>query len=341
MPKTAVVVLNWNGKDSIKNCLDSLLAQVSKPHIIVVENGSADGSLELIQKNYPSIDLIVNQNNLGFAGGVNQGIKRSIELKMDYVALLNDDAVADKNWLSFLVKSLASNDRVGIATCKFMTIDKQRFDSTGDLYTTWGLPFPRGRGEIVNNKYDGLTDIFAASGGASIYRIKMLNQIGLFDKDFFAYYEDVDISFRAHLAGWKVKYVPEAIAYHQIGASSSKIKGFTTYQTMKNLPWIIVKDVPLRLLPMIVPRFKLAYFGFIVSAFQRKQGRYALKGLSVSLLLIPKKLIQRHSIQRKRKVTSAYINSILTHDLPANAEKLRSLRGKWWKLTGKKNRPSY
>jgi GT2 family glycosyltransferase len=335
MLKTAVVVPNWNGKDSIQTCLDSLLIQTLKPHIIVVDNGSVDGSLELIKNNYPDIDLIANQNNLGFAGGVNKGIERAIELKLDYVALFNDDAVADKNWLSYLVKSLGNNDNTGIATCKFMTIDRKRFDSTGDLYTTWGLPYPRGRDEPISTKYDDLTDIFAASGGASIYRIKMLKQIGLFDKDFFAYYEDVDISFRAQLAGWKVKYVPESIAYHQIGASSSKIKGFTTYQTMKNLPWIIVKDVPARLLPMILPRFKLAYWGFIFSAFQRKQGWYALKGLAVSLVLMPKKLIQRHSIQRNRKVTPAYINSILSHDLPANADRLRSLRSKWWKLTGK------
>jgi len=334
MPKAAVVIPNWNGKESIKACLDSLLTQVHKAHIIVVDNGSIDGSLELIRKHYPNIDLIINHSNLGFAAGVNQGIKKAIELDLDYVALFNDDAVADKNWLGCLVESFEGNTQVGIATCKFMTIDKQHFDSTGDQYTIWGLPFPRGRDEIVSNKYDNLTDVFGASGGASIYRIKMLKQIGLFDQDFFAYYEDVDISFRAQLAGWKIKYVPDSIAYHQIGASSSKIKGFTTYQTMKNLPWIIVKDVPMRLIPTVVPRFKLAYFSFVISAFQRKQGRYALKGLIISLALMPKKLIQRRSIQKNRKVTLEYINSILVHDLPDNATKLRAFRDRWWRLTG-------
>ncbi len=331
MPKTAVVVLNWNGKDSISDCLDSLLAQTLKTQIILIDNGSTDGSLEIIQKNYPTVDLILNQKNLGFAGGVNQGIKRAIKLELDYIALLNDDAVADVHWLDHLVDSLDKNPGVGIATCKFMTIDRKKLDSTGDLYTSWGLPFPRGRDEAVSTKYDDSTEVFGASGGASIYRIEMLNEIGLFDNDFFAYYEDIDISFRAQLAGWKVKYAPEATAYHRIGASSSKIKGFTTYQTMKNLPWIVVKDVPFSLLPTVVPRLALAYCGFILSSIQRGQGIYAIKGLIVSVALLPKKLIQRSKIQRNRKVSLDYIKSIISYDLPPNATKLRAFRNKFHK----------
>ena len=333
MTKTAVVVLNWNGKQSIKDCLDSLLDQTLKTQIILIDNGSVDGSLEIIQKNYPNIDLIINQKNLGFAGGVNQGIKRAIELNLDYVALFNDDAVADEQWLAHLVGSLDKNHGVGIATCKFMTIDRKRLDSTGDLYTSWGLPFPRGRDEAVSTKYDNLTEVFGASGGASIYRIKMLKEIGLFDNDFFAYYEDIDISFRAQLADWRVTYIPEALAYHQIGASSGKIKGFTTYQTMKNLPWIVTKNVPLSLWPTIIPRLTLAYYGFMFSAILRGQVLYALKGLIVSVTLLPKKLIQRSKIQRNRKVSLDYIRSIISYDLPPNARDLRSLRNKWWRLT--------
>lgn len=335
MSKTAVVVLNWNGEDSIKDCLDSLLAQTFKAQIILIDNGSVDGSLEIIQRNYPNVDLIINQKNLGFAGGVNQGIKRAIELKLDYVTLFNDDAVADQHWLAHLVGCLDKDSGVGIATCKFITTDKKRLDSTGDIYTSWGLPFPRGRDEEVSTKYDNLTEVFGASGGASIYRIKMLDEIGLFDNDFFAYYEDIDISFRAQLADWRVRYVPEALAYHQIGASSGKIKGFTTYQTMKNLPWIVVKDVPFSLWPTIVPRLTLAYYGFMFSAVLRGQGLYAMKGWAVSVVLLPKKLLERHKIQSNRKVTLNYIKSIISYDLPPNAKDLRAIRNKWWKLTGK------
>jgi GT2 family glycosyltransferase len=245
--------------------------------------------------------------------------------------------VADKAWLKNLVDELEQNQEVGIATCKLTDSKKELLDSTGDLYTTWGLPFPRGRGEPVSDKYDALTDVFGASGGASLYRVSMFNEIGLFDEAFFAYYEDVDISFRAQLAGWKVKYVPAALAYHQIGATSGKIKGFTTYQTLKNLPIIVRKNVPLQLLPTVLPRFWLAYTAFFWRAVARGQIWPAFKGWFVAFILLPKNFIQRYPIQKNRKVPVDYIRSILTYDLPPNAYKLRNLRAKWWKLSGKTN----
>jgi GT2 family glycosyltransferase len=333
MREVSVVIPNWNGKDSLKACLDSLLIQSLKPTIIVVENGSTDGSNKFLADTYPDIVVLEQQRNLGFAGGVNVGIRYAIENNHQFVALFNNDAVADKAWLKNLHQELLDNSHSGIATCKFMDIENKHIDSTGDLYTIWGLPYPRGRGEEVSNQYDEQTDIFAASGGASLYRVKMLQEIGLFDEDFFAYYEDVDLSFRAQLAGWKISYVPSSIAYHQIGATSSKIKGFTTYQTMKNLPWLLWKNVPASLLFRTVPRFTLAYTSFLISAAQRGQSAPALKGVLISVLLLPKKILQRWQIQHKRKVSVDYINSVLTHDLPPNAHKLRALRNTWWKIS--------
>jgi len=321
----AIVVPNWNGMDSLATCLDSLLAQTFPARIIVVENGSTDGSLAFLEQNYPQVELVVNQTNLGFAGGVNAGIRKSIADGDDFVALFNNDAVADKDWLRHLVEDLEAHAEAGIATCKLLDSQRTHVDSTGDIYTIWGLPYPRGRGEEVSDKYDALVEVFGASGGASLYRTRMLQEIGLFDEDFFAYYEDVDISFRAQLAGWKVRYVPTALAYHQIGATSSKIKGFTTYQTMKNYPWLLWKNAPASLLIRILPRFTVAHGMFMVSALTRGQGWPALKGFGKSVLLFPKKLGERWNIQRQRKVSSAYIWSIMTHELPPNAHKLRRL----------------
>ncbi len=335
MIDTAVIVLNWNGKDSLKSCLDSLLAQSIKCAIFVVENGSKDGSLEYLKKNYPQVRLVVNQANLGFAGGANTGLHQVISENFAYAALFNNDAVADKDWLKYLVKALLDNPDTGIVTCKLATTDNTHMDSTGDLYTTWGLPYPRGRGEPVGTQYDDQTTIFSASGGASLYRIKMLEEIGLFDEDLFAYYEDVDISFRAQLAGWKVRYVPESVAYHQIGATSGKIKGFTTYQTIKNLPWIVVKDVPKGLVGTVLPRFLLAYSSFIGRAILRGQGWTALKALSVSIRKLPKKRRERKLIQSQKTVSSTYISNLMTHDLPPNAYNLRRVRSWWWNLKRK------
>jgi len=326
MKKISVVIPNWNGKKTIARCLDSLCDQSITSQIIVVENGSTDGSLEFIRKNYPDVKLIIHQKNLGFAAGVNAGIRQAIDSNFDFVALLNNDAVADKNWLQNLMKVIEQDNKIGIVTCKFIDINAKYLDSTGDQYTTWGLPYPRGREEPVSDKYDNQTGVFAASGGASLYRISILRQIGLFDEDFFAYYEDVDISFRAQLAGWKVIYAPRAIAYHQIGATASKIKGFTTYQTIKNLPMLLWKNVPVGLLATVVPRFYLAYFSFIFSALARGQIWPAFKGLFATIVLAPKTIIKRFRIQRSKKVSTQYIRSMMTAGLPPNAIKLKKLR---------------
>jgi len=332
MKKTAIVVPNWNGKKSLGACLDSLLGQSINCTIIVVENGSKDGSLEYLKKSYSAIEIVVNKKNLGFAGGVNSGIRRALELKSDAVALFNNDAVADKNWLKRLVEVMQASPKVGIVAPKLLSSDKKHLDSTGDQYTNWGLPYPRGRRELDVEQYSKPERVFAASGGASLYRVSMLKEIGLFDENFFAYYEDVDISFRAQLAGWKVAYEPSSVVYHEIGATSSKIPGFTTYQTIKNLPWLFWKNVPSKYLFKIGLRFFVAYFSFIFSAISRGQIVPVLKGFFVSLVLMPKKLFERHKVQSRMKVSPEYIWSIMTHDLPPNADNLKNIRAIYRKI---------
>ena len=334
MYKACVVVPNWNGKASLAACLDSLVASTFNAEVVVVENGSTDGSVEFLQENYPQITVLPQAVNLGFAGGVNVGIRYAIEQGSEFVALFNNDAVADKDWFENLVNG-THDKTVGITTCTFMSIDGKHLDSTGDLFTNWGLPYPRGRSEAPTGQYDEHTDIFGASGGASLYRVSMLEEIGLFDEDFFAYYEDVDISFRAQLAGWKVQYVPAAIAYHDTGSTSRKIKGFTTYQTMKNQPLVIFKNVPAGLLWSILWRFMIAHSLFFLRAVSRGQGWIALKGDAQGTRLLFNKMGERRRIQSSRRVSNDYIWSIITHDLPPNATALRKLRAKWWKLSGK------
>ncbi|MBC7404811.1 MAG: glycosyltransferase family 2 protein [Cytophaga sp.] len=333
-PITAVVVPNWDGEDTLGACLDSLISQSLPAEIVLVENGSTDGSLRLLAKKYPNVTVLPQSQNLGFAGGVNVGISHAIELGYDFVALFNNDAIAETDWLKKLLGGMSDNT-IGITTCTFMGIDKKHLDSTGDQFTVWGLPYPRGRGESDLAKFRNQTDIFGASGGASLYRVSMLKEIGLFDEDFFAYYEDVDISFRAQLAGWKVKYVPEAIAYHDTGSTSRKIKGFTTYQTMKNQPLVIFKNVPARYLWPITWRFMIAHTLFFLRAVSRGHGWIALKGDAEGTRLLFKKGGERRRIQKSRKVSDEYVWSIMTHDLPPNAHALRKLRAKFWKLKGK------
>jgi GT2 family glycosyltransferase len=335
MSKVYVVIPNWNGADSLAACLDSLLRQSEKPHVIVVDNGSTDGSLELLEK-YPKVQIIKHAENKGYAGGMNPGLQQAIDDGAEYVAAFNNDAVADKHWLRELVQALSKQPKAGIATCKLLSADGQHIDSTGDYFTVWGLPYPRGRGETDLTKYDDQTEIFGASGGASLYRVSLLQEVGLFDEDFFAYYEDVDLSFRAQLAGWEVVYVPSAVAYHQISATSNRLKGFATYQTMKNQPLLVYKNVPRRYLFRVGWRFTLAHVLFYLRAFSRRQGWMATKGDLKGTDLLFKKAEERRQIQRTKKVSDEYIWNIMVHDLPPNAHNLRRLRAAWWKLLRKK-----
>ncbi len=330
----AVVVPNWNGADHLAACLDSLLAQSLACRVIVVDNGSVDGSLKLLEK-YSGIEVILHERNKGFAGGVNAGFRRAIDDGLKYVASFNNDAVADKDWLKELVAELDANPKVGIATSKILNGSGKKLDSTGDYLTNWGLPYPRGRGESDLDKYDGSTEVFAASGGASLYRVKMLQEVGLFDEDFFAYYEDVDLSFRAQLAGWKVRFVPSAVVRHQIGATSGKLKGFTAYQTMKNQPLVLYKNLPTKLWWTVGWRFTLAHTAFFLRAIGRGHGWAALKGDLRGTYLIFKKHFVRKRLQDSRKVKDSYIWGMMVHDLPPNARGLRRLRAVWWKLRGK------
>lgn len=353
----AVVIPSWNGEAHLRQCLDSVLGQSLSPHVIVVDNGSVDSSVAIVEQEYPDVELIKHNTNKGYAGGVNPGFQLAIDRGYAYVAPFNNDAVADKHWLSTLVQALQERPDYGAAMCKLLGEDGSSLDSTGDYYTVWGLPYPRGRGETDVDAYDTATEIFAASGGASLYRVAMLKQIGLLDEDFFAYYEDVDLSFRAQWAGWKVVYVPGSIVYHATSSTSKRmqgtdinkatptsaakhgdkhkkrtkdaappINGFVTYQTMKNLPMLLWKNVPARMLPGVLARFSLVYASFFVAAIQRGQLSFALRGAGKALVWWPRKLAERRRIMKGAQAGSDYITSIMTYDLPPNARRLRNLR---------------
>lgn len=324
--KVAVVIPNLNGENYIGDAIDSLLKQTLLATIIVVENASTDGSLAILESYGDKIVVLKNEKNLGFAGGVNVGITYALDQDFDAVALLNNDAVATPEWLQELVKAMNQNDSAGIITGQIQLSSGSLLDSTGEFYTTWGMPYPRGREEPVGS-YSKAGEVFGASGGASLYRSTTLNEIGLFDDKFFAYYEDTDISFRAQLAGWKVLYEPSAVVSHRQGETSKRmVKGFTVYQTFKNLPMLFWKNVPLGMLPLIGIRFLLAYILIFAKAVVNGKAWPALKGLGASIALALHTLAERRRIQKAKAVTNDYINSIIVHDLPPNQTGIRKLR---------------
>lgn len=329
MNSVAIVVLNWNGIDDTLLCLESLLSQTYKLFkIIVIDNGSIDNSKTILkkyqQKHSDKIEVIYNPTNLGFAGGVNTGIKWSLQQDFEYVALFNNDAIADKSWLQSLVES-AQPTEVGITTGLLLHENGKTIDSSGDWLSTWGLAFPRNRGD-KSSQAPAAGPVFGATGGASLYKTALFKDIGLFDEDFFAYYEDADVSFRAQLAGWKVAYTPQAIALHKQGATSKKVPGFTTYHTFKNLPLLFIKNVPRSLLLPVGCRFYFAYWLILLNAIAKGSGQQALKGAGMSFWLGFKKLWDRRVIQNHKRVPTSYIKSILWPDLPPDQTGVRKLR---------------
>lgn len=324
--RIAVVIPNWNGQEFLGQCLDALKKQTVEHKVFVVDNGSIDNSKEIISNS--QAEGIYLDKNYGFAGGVNRGIERAIDEGFEFVYLLNNDAKPASNVLEILLDKALSDKRIGIVTGKFLTFDGKKLDSTGDFYSTWGLPYPRGRGSTDLNAYDEATDIFGATGGASLYRCEMIKDIGLFDEDFFAYFEDVDLSFRAQLRSWKVVFEPKAKVFHHIGGTSKKLKGFATYNSFKNLPWLLIKNVPPGYLFKFGWRFMLARAFFMVSAIFRGEGLHAIKGDWQATKGLPKKWQQRRAVQGRSTASNQEIIEKIYPGIPSNYLRLRSIANK-------------
>lgn len=312
----AVVIPNWNGADFIGQCLTSLDRQSLKPRIVVVDNGSKDNSLELIDELCPEAEVLSFPDNAGFAGGVNRGIKPLLKDGVEYIALFNNDAVADRNWLKKLVTAAEAHPEAGIVTGKFMRMDKKHIDSTGDNYSVWAMPFPRGRNQIDKGQYDTAEYVFGGTGGASLYRASMLEQIGLFDEEFFAYYEDVDISFRAQLYGWKVWYEPEAVAYHLVSGTSSKLGEFSRFHSTKNFYMLYAKNMPARLYWKYGLLFLVQAARLLASSILRGHGMIHIKGIVKAFSNSRHITRERLRNQRGRKVSVKEIDDLLYKHRP-------------------------
>lgn len=327
----AIVVLNWNSADDTIECIDSLLSQSDNiPDIILVDNYSSDDSIERLQsyknKHPNSIHFIKNSVNSGYSGGNNVGFQYALGSGYKYIGTLNPDAVADKNWTAPLIKELENDPTIGIATGILARSDKKTLDSTGDFYTTWGIPSPRGRNQPIANAPTEPEFVFGSTGGGFIARRESLRNIGLFDEKFFMYFEDVDLSFRMQLAGYKILYTPNAIAYHKISASTNKVPGLAITQTFKNLPMLFTKNVPIGLWWKIYPRFILAYSLILGNAIVNGRGVPAMTGWLKSWTLLSHMFMERKRIQSSRKVDTNYISSIILHDIPVEQTGLRKFR---------------
>ncbi len=268
--RSTIIIPNYNGMAYLENCLASLRGEPAR--VIVVDNGSTDGSRELVQEKFPKVRLISLDRNYGFCRAVNRGMEAS---ETTYVILLNNDTEAQTGFVKALEKAMDGDERVFSGAARMVRMDApSRIDDAGDYYCALGWAFAAGRDKPAEN-YDAPREIFSACGGACIYRRRILQKIGMLDENHFAYLEDVDLGYRARLYGFRNLYVPGAVVRHAGSASSgSRYNAFKAELTARNSVYLAYKNMP--------PGQMLLNLPFLLAGFLIKQLCFLKKGLGKS-----------------------------------------------------------
>ncbi len=308
----SVIIPNWNGKHFLQPCLDSLAAQTHPAiEVIIVDNASADGSQEYIKANYPDVRLIELSENRGFTGACNAGMEAA---QGEYVSLLNNDTEVDPGWAAAVVDAFERYEDVGIVASKMLLFDKRdHFHTAGDFFTVEGRAGNRGVWQKDDGQFDEEEYVFSACGGSSAYRKTTLDEVGLLDDDFFFSMEDVDLAWRAQLAGWRVLYTPAAIVYHHLSATGGGVTA--SYYDGRNLIFVLIKNYPAALwrkygLRIVRAQIRLAWDA--LRAWRGEAARARLRGMLAGLWKLPLLWRKRREIQSKRRVSIEYLESILT-----------------------------
>ena len=282
--KISVIIPNYNGEKIIDGCIQSLLQQEYKDfNIIVVDNNSTDESVKIIEEKYPSITLIKNNENLGFAAAVNIGIKVS---KSDFVALLNNDTEVDTKWLGNLYSVVSKDDKIFSASSKMIRFyERDIIDDAGDQYNLLGWAYKRGDGASVD-KFNKNKVVFSTCAGAGLYRRKVFEEIGYFDENFFAYLEDIDVSFRGNIHGYKNVYVNDAIVYHMVSATSgSRHNEFKVKLASRNSIYLIRKNMPLIFTIINLPFLILGIIVKYIFFLRKSLGKEYIEGIMEGIFI--------------------------------------------------------
>lgn len=312
-PLVSIIILNWNGMEYLKKCLDAVLGQDYKNLlVIVVDNGSTDGSIEFINKNYRGVKTISLGRNHGFAEGNNIGIRFALQNKdVKYIAVLNNDTESDKDWVSSMVKVAEGDERIGSCACKTIFLNNRNKIETAGIII-YNNCSGAGRGAYEDaGKYSDEEEVFGAYGAAALYSREMLEDIRLekngeydyFDSDYFTYQEEFDLSWRALLRGWKCMYVPSAKVYHVGSATGRNMPNRVKYLLERNRIWTVEKNLQTSMMPYCLPHIILYELASIPFYIARKQLLVVLKARLDAVIGIKKILRKRKAIQNRIKIT--------------------------------------
>jgi GT2 family glycosyltransferase len=323
-----VVIANWNRRELLRACLESLARQTHRSfEVVVVDNGSTDGSAALVEeiaKTFPvRLHLIVNATNRGFCAANNQGI---FATNAELVALLNNDAEAQPDWLEALEQAIRSGKDVGMSASKILVWeDPTRIDKCGHLIYPDGQNRGRGAGQIDCGQFNRTEEVLWPDGCAAMYRRAMLDEIGGFDEDFFAYADDAELGLRARWAGWRCMYTPDAVVRHHRGATLglgsarrlTLIERNRVLLAVKLLPWSLLWANGAFLMARIVAgmwaavrnRGEMRHYPGMGGKFTA--ARALLRGTAQAIPLIPAMLRKRRALLQKRRLTGRQMRKLL------------------------------
>jgi GT2 family glycosyltransferase len=308
--RVSIIVVNWNGERFLNYCLTALSDQTyADCEIILVDNGSSDDSVSLVKENFAAVRIVELAENKGFTGGNAAGLNVA---SGEFIALVNNDARAERDWLEKLLQPMLNDRTIGVCASKLVIESSGRIDSAGDGLTSAGVGFNRGHRDD-RTRYSSLEPVFAACAAAALYRREMINDVGFLDSDFFLYDEDVDLSFRAQLAGWKCIYVPDAVVYHKGNATSVRLSDTHVYYHTRNLEWVWLKNMPAGLMLRFAHHKIIQEIGsFCYICLRHGKWSAFFRAKRDALRKAPDMWRKRKAIQMRRRVPNCYIRALLS-----------------------------
>ncbi len=308
--QVSIIILNLNGQEHLARCLPSIEGQTyQNVEVILVDNGSSDGSIEYVRQTFPHVKIIANDHNTGFAKANNQGI---IASNAPFIFTLNNDTWLDPNCVEEVVRVAEANERVGMIATKMLQMDfPQLIDSAGlDLDRT-GFGWSRYHGQPDNSTEQEPYEIFAPCAGAALYKRKMLDEIGLFDEGYFIYYEDMDLAWRAQLRGWHCLYVPKAKVYHAQSATTGRGSPFKRYLLSRNRIWTVIKNYPSPQLWFYLPQ--LIFYDWLAMVYRiwLEKNCSPVRGRLAALTQLGQMWRQRQALQTKRSISWRELHDLM------------------------------
>jgi GT2 family glycosyltransferase len=299
------VIVTWNGRAYLDACLDAVAAQEQiSAEVILVDNASTDGTATHVRERFPWVRVVALDENRGFAGGNNAGVD---EARSPYVALLNNDTVPDPGWLRALRDGIDESAGYALTTSRIVYMhDPGTIDSAGDGMLRWGGAFKRHHGAPAADAAES-GEVFGVCGAACLMSKAVFDELGGFDTDFFAVHEDVDLSYRARLLGYRCRYVAGAVVRHHGSGTLGKSSAFAVFQGQRNLEWAYLKNTPGPLLLRTLPGH--AIYNLAASLYFTRAGLAApfFRAKLAAMAALPAVIRKRRAVQRTRRVGAAAI----------------------------------